>query len=122
MTRYSAHNVTLLFLIATALRQAIVGSDESLTTGLVAVTTLFAENWLLSTLTRRSRVVADVLQGPVATLLVDGKIDEAALRRHRISEDDLRTNLRRAHGREDLSRVKAAYIERSGALTFVLGD
>ncbi len=120
MTRYAAHDVALLLLLAAAGRRAIVGTDDSLTTAAIALATLFGANWALSAAARRWRRASLFWEGPVLAIIKDGALDVAALRRARVSEDELRSSLRRQHGTADLGRVRAAYLERSGALSFQL--
>lgn len=119
LSRYATHDIVLLFLIATATRQTIVGTDTSLTTGLVGLSTIIGWDTLLSHLAYRSRRAAQIVDGKIRRLVRDGVIDDAELKRARLSRDELVSLLRR-HGHQDLRRVRDAFLERSGRITFLL--
>lgn len=119
VTRYSIFDIGVLFLITVAARMAIVGEDHSLTNAFVALATIFSLNFLLSWLSFRSHRAAAVLEGERFVLVERGTVHRDRLRHVRISEDELRARLR-AHGIEDLSRVRRAYLEHNGQVTFVL--
>jgi uncharacterized membrane protein YcaP (DUF421 family) len=121
LASYSTSDIVLLFLITTAIRQGIVGSDTSLTTGMVALATLVAIEALLAQIIYRSPRAARLLGGPVRTLVRDGALVEDQLRRAHISRDQLLARLR-ARGHESLDDVEAAYLERSGEVTFILRE
>jgi uncharacterized membrane protein YcaP (DUF421 family) len=121
LSRYATHDLVLLFLIATAVRQTMVGTDTSLTSGLVALATITAWDTLLSYAVYRSRRTAVIVDRKLRRLIRNGHIQDEELRRVRISREELVSLLRR-HGHEDLGRVRDAYMERSGRVTFVLTD
>jgi len=117
--RTTTHGIVLLFLVTTAVRQSIVGTDTSVTTAFIALVTIMGWDALASRLARRSRRAANVIDGPVRRLVSDGQVDDGELRRAGISRDELVAVLRRK-GRDDLAAVTDAYLERSGRVTFIL--
>jgi uncharacterized membrane protein YcaP (DUF421 family) len=119
LSRYATHDIILLFLITTAARQSIVGTDTSLTTAFVGLATIIGWNWLASYAAARSSRAATVIDGPVRRLIANGRVDDAELGQARLSREELTALLRR-QGRDDLSDVKDAYLERSGRVTFIL--
>lgn len=121
LSRYATHDIVLLFLIAVAMRQTVVGNDTSLTAGLVALSTIVGWDTLLSRLAYRSRRAAQIVDGKIRRLVHHGTVDEAELKRARLSRDELVSLLRR-HGHQDLHRVHEAFLERSGRVTFVMDD
>ncbi len=121
LSRYATHDIVLLFLIAPATRQTMTGTDTSLTSGLVALSTVIGWDTVLSHLVYRSRRAARVIDGAVRCLIHDGTLDEAELKKARLSRDELVSLLRR-QGHEDLGRVRQAFLERSGRVTFVMDD
>jgi uncharacterized membrane protein YcaP (DUF421 family) len=116
-SRYAIPDLALMLLIAVAAREAIVGPDTSLTSAIVALGTLAGLDWLLSYLSFRSPRFAKLVEGPVCQLIRDGRIREMVLRRHRISHEDILAQLRE-HGVGSLDKVKNAYLERSGKISF----
>lgn len=119
--RWGASDVVLLFLVTTAVRKSIVADDASVTTAMLALTTIVALEWALSLITARSRRAANLLQGPVRQLVRDGTVQRAVMRKTRISEDELLSRIREK-GKESLRDVKDAFLERSGKITIVLRD
>ena len=118
IARWGMPEAVLLFLVAVALRKAIVVNDESVTTAMIALVTIVALDRLLTTVTFRWRSAADVVEGPVLRLVRDGVIDRAAMARARIAEHELLSRVR-AHGHERLDEIEAAWFERSGEVTIV---
>jgi uncharacterized membrane protein YcaP (DUF421 family) len=119
LARYSPFDFLLILLVSQGLRQTLVGSDKSLTSGFVAVGTLFGIDLLLSWLSFRSRRFAALVQGRPSKLVEDGRPIEEALRRSRFSIDEIRSRLRR-YGVDRLDAVESAWLERDGNVTFVL--
>lgn len=121
LSRYAVHDIVLLFLIATATRQSMVGTDTSLTSALMALATIAAWDTLLGYTAFRSRRWAAVIDGKLRRLVRDGRIEDNELQRVRISREELTALLRR-QGHDDLAQVRDAYLERSGRVTFVMAD
>ena len=119
LSRYSSFDLAVIFLVTVAVRRAITVDDASVTTAVLALTTLVAWNVFFSWLTFRSRVAAKVLKGSPRLLVRDGRPLEDALRHTRIGMDELKARLR-VYGTEDLGAVHEAYLETDGKLTFVL--
>lgn len=119
--RWGASDVVLIFLISVAARQSIVADDRSVTTAMLALGTLLGLDWAVSALTARSPRLADFIEGKVRQLVRDGELQRDVMRRTRISEDELLEQVRRA-GKEKLSDLKDAFLERSGKITVVLRE
>lgn len=118
---FSVFDLIVVFLVTTAMRQSIVADDTSLTSAFVGLTTLLALDRGLSIVTNRWRRARDLITGPVRRLMRDGEFEDETLRRVRLTREDLLENLR-THGTDDLSRVRDAYLERNGNVTFVMRD
>jgi uncharacterized membrane protein YcaP (DUF421 family) len=119
--RHAGFDIVVLFLVGTALRKTIVASDESLTSGAIAIVTLFALDWAMSFVTWRNETLAFLVEGRPRQIVRDGRPVEDALRRSRINVHELREKLR-AKGTEDVSRVRAAYVERDGRITVLMRE
>jgi uncharacterized membrane protein YcaP (DUF421 family) len=116
--RHAGYDVVVLFLVGTALRKTLVADDDSLTTGFVAITTLFVLDWVMSLVTWKNEALSFVLEGRPRRIVKEGKPVEEELRRTRINVHELHEKLR-AEGTEDVSRVEAAYVERDGRVTVI---
>ncbi len=121
MSRHAGFDVAVMFLVGTALRKTLVADDGSVTTGVLSLATLFALDFAASFLTWKRSGLAILVEGRPIQIVRDGAPIERALRRTRINVHELREHLR-SKGTEDLSRVRAAFVERDGKLTFVMKD
>lgn len=119
--RYSTFDLALLFLLTVCLRRTLVGDDDSLTTGFLALATLAAWDRLFSWLSFRDRHVARLLEGRPLELVREGELVHDNLRKTHISQKELLSRLR-AHGRDDLRTVRAAFLEPSGQVTFLFRE
>ncbi len=118
-TRYSTFNVSILFLIAVALRMTLVGNDTSLTAGLVSLVTMLFVDWLLSYLTYKSASFSKWINGPIRPLIVKGVLNTNEMRKARMSKDSILSELR-LRGHWDLNDVEEALLERNGQISFKL--
>jgi uncharacterized membrane protein YcaP (DUF421 family) len=119
--RHAGFDIVVLFLVGTALRKTIVADDDTLTSGAIAITTLFTLDWVMSFLTWRNRTLSFLVEGRPRRIVSDGEPEHAELRRVRMNVHELREKLR-SEGTEDLSRVRAAYVERDGKVTFLMRE
>ena len=97
-------------------RTAVLG-HPSLLTGVVALVTLFALQGLFGLARARERGSRLVTPRPVV-IVRDGVVDLAAMRRVRITEDELRFAVRRA-GLPGLAAVGLVVLEQNGTLSVV---
>jgi uncharacterized membrane protein YcaP (DUF421 family) len=116
-TRYSAFNVSILFLIAVALRMTIVENDPSITAGLLSLSTILGLDWLFSYASFRSKRVSNLLNGATKHLMRNGECDLVQLRRARISREQLLSELR-LRGCWNLDHVEEALLESNGHISF----
>lgn len=119
--RYATFDLALLFLLTVCLRMTVVGEDDSLTSGLLALSTLGAWDRLFSWLSFRNRHVARVLEGRPLELVHEGELVHENLRKTRISEKELLSHLR-IQGKDDLGSVRAAYLEPNGKVSFLFRE
>jgi uncharacterized membrane protein YcaP (DUF421 family) len=121
MSRHAGFDVAVMFLVGTALRKTLTADDETLTSGILSLATLFALDRLVSYATWKRSALAFLVEGEPIQIVKDGEPIERALRRTRINVHELREHLR-SNGTDDLSRVRAAFVERDGKLTFLMKD
>lgn len=117
--RHAGFDLAVMFLLGTALRKTIVGDDPSVTAGAIGLITLFALDWVMSFLTWKSERLSLVVEGRARQLIRDGRPIDDALARSRLNEHELRERLRE-QGTDDLAKVRAAFLERDGKITFLL--
>jgi len=119
--RHSTYEIVLLLFVGVAMRQTIVGNDPSLTTAMIGLGTILVIDVVVAELVKLGARAANLIDGPVRELVRDGRPDDEAMRRARVSRQQLEAAVR-SHGRERLGEVGRAYLERSGRISVVFRD
>jgi uncharacterized membrane protein YcaP (DUF421 family) len=109
-------DLIVLLIISNVLQNAMIGPDNSVTGGLIGATTVLMLNWLVAGLALKSRRVERLVEGAPTILVHHGRVMEEHLKRELISREQLLSALRR-QGIFDISEVKVAVLEESGALS-----
>ena len=111
-------DLVVLLLIANAVQNAMVGSDTSLTGGVLAVVVLLGLNALLARLRIRFPSLRKIVQGTPTLLILHGNVNEGNLRREGIDSETLEAALRE-HGITDNKDVEMAVLEIDGTISVV---
>jgi uncharacterized membrane protein YcaP (DUF421 family) len=111
-------DVLLLVLLADAAQNAMAGEYRSITDGVVLVSTIVFWNMAFDRLAFYSPALRRLLEPPLLPLVRDGRILHRNLRREYVTREELEAQLRE-HGIEDVSEVRAAYLESDGALSVI---
>lgn len=119
LSRISAFDVLIMVTIGSTLSRALTG-NVPLIPAMAAAATLVFMHWSLSALSFYSRPLERIVKGEVRQLVRSGLPDTLALRRSTISQEDLQEALR-LKGIDEMKKVKAAYLERDGAITAIRG-
>lgn len=109
-------DLILLLILSEGVQNAMVGSDESVSAGLIIAATLIGINGVVSWVSWRSRQMEYALEGRPQMLIRDGKVFQDVMREARISSDDLMKVLRR-EGCNSLDDVKFAVLETDGSIS-----
>jgi len=96
--------------------------DPKVVIAVAAATALVVRHLLFSKLALRSKRFGHLIKGVEIQLIVNGKILPDAMKKADMTEHDLKEALRSNGGIEDASKVKAAYLVRSGKLSVLKGD
>ena len=108
----------LLIVIGDLVQQGVTQSDQSLTGTFVVIATLTLLTVGTGYLSFRFRRLRPLLEGDPIVLIVDGKVQERALHRQRITDDELAAEARQAQI-GSLADVRYAILERGGQISFV---
>lgn len=111
-------DIMLLVLIADAAQNAMAGGYQSLADGSVLVATLAAWNYTIDAVGYRFAVVRRWLEPAPLTLVANGRLIRANLRRELVSVEELQAALRQ-QGIEDLAEVKFARMEGDGRISVI---
>lgn len=121
LARKTAFDAILIVILASVLSRGINGSAAFFPTlggGLVLVII----HRLFALAAFHSHWFGMLIKGEPDIIVEDGKIDRRNMRRNHISMHDLQEDLRLDAKTEDLSRIKAARIERSGDISFIKNE
>jgi uncharacterized membrane protein YcaP (DUF421 family) len=108
----------LLIVIGDLVQQGVTQSDESITGTLIVISTLSALTVGTSYLSFKFRRLRPLLEGDPIVLIADGQVNERALHRQRITDDELKAEARQ-QSIGSLDDVRYAILESSGKISFI---
>jgi len=111
-------DLLVIVLIADAAQNGMGKEYGSVTEGLVLVLTILGWEYLIDWLQYRYPVLRPLLTTPPLTLIENGRVDQANLRKEMLTEDELRSQLREKEVVE-YSEVKLAKLEGDGRLSVI---
>lgn len=114
-------DLLLVTLVSSAVQNSMVGEGRSLTEGAVVAGTIFFWSFALDFLAFRFPRLRWLVRSKPHTVVQDGKVVHAGLRRELLTRDDLMAQLRE-QGIEDIDRVRLASVEANGTLSVLLRD
>ena len=109
-------DLTVLLVVSNVLQNAMIGPDNSIGGGLLGASVLFVLNGLVARLTFHSRRLERLVEGTPTTLVHNGRIDDAAMRRELVTRAELHAALRDA-GLCEVSEARFAMLEANGKIT-----
>ena len=115
------YDLVLIIVLANAVQNAMVGSDNSLVGGLIAATTLLVLNRILTTAMSHSPALEQRLIGNPSLIVNDGKLVLDHMRREGITREQVMAALRE-HGLCSLDEVHLAILEVDGTISVVPKD
>lgn len=114
-------DLLVIVLIADAAQNGLADDYASVTDGLVLVATIIGWSHFLNWLAYRFPFWRRVILPPRVQLVRDGRLMRHNLDREMISEEELMSEIH-SHGCEELSQVRAAWIEADGMISVIRGD
>lgn len=114
-------DLVLILLIANAVQNAMVGSDTSLSGGILAAVVLLSANAATAQLRFLFPRFGRLVEGHPTLLINDGKFLQQNLQRERLSEDEVLMAIRE-HGFDEAARIKLAVLEVDGTIIIVPQD
>src|SRR5690606_20920299 len=118
LSDFNAFDFVVSVALGSVLATILLSADVSFVEGATAFVVLAALQFLDAFTTRRIAALRTVLTARPTVLLRDGVPDSAALRRHRLSEDDLRQAVRMS-GAGSMTDVAAAVLEANGDISVI---
>jgi len=111
-------DVLLLVLLADASQNAMAGGYQTITEGLILVSTIAGWTWLLDWLAFHSKAAARFIEPPTLLIVRNGRAVLKNMQAELLSMEDLQGQLRQ-HGIESVREVKRAYLESDGQLSVI---
>lgn len=118
LAQMNAFDFVVTVALGSTLATILLSTDVSFLEGLAAIALLLALQVIVALLVQRSTRVRRVITSGPTRLLRDGRMDEDALRRHRVARADVLQAVRES-GTGDLSTVAAVVLESDGKLSVI---
>jgi len=121
LAQLSIIDLTFILLISNSVQNAMVGSDSSLTGGLVAASSLFIVNYLFKYLLYRFPKLSKVVQGSDIMLIYKGQLNEQNVAKARITREEI-VEAVREHGVSEIREVDLAVLETDGNISIISNE
>jgi uncharacterized membrane protein YcaP (DUF421 family) len=121
LAQLSVIDLVFILLISNSVQNAMVGSDSSLSGGIVAATTLFIANYLFKYLLYRFPGFSIIVQGADLLLIYKGQLNETNLGKARITREELLEAVRE-HGVSEFREVDLAVLETDGNISIISNE
>jgi uncharacterized membrane protein YcaP (DUF421 family) len=109
-------DLVLLLVLSNAVQNSMNGGDNSLVGGLISAATLVALNWIVGTLTYRSKKLEALIEGRPQVLIHNGMLFEDVLKSAKLTHHELNAALRRG-GCACVDDVHTAILENNGSIS-----
>lgn len=116
LTKMNAFDLVVTIALGSTLATVILSPDVALAEGVLALAMLVGMQFVITWLSVRSRYWKRLVKSEPALLFHDGAMLGAALRRERVTEEEVRAAIR-AEGLRTLQDVDAVILETDGSFT-----
>jgi len=117
----TAFELVLLFVVGDLVQQSITQDDKSITSAVLAISTITVFIVVQSYVAFRFRPAQRVLEGEPVVVVHHGEVVMPAIRRQRMTTDEIHQSAR-GEGIADLAEVELAILETDGKLSFITED
>lgn len=118
MGQFTSFDMLLIVLLGNAVQNALLGSDNSVTGGLILATTLMTLNWSVGYVAARSARAERVLEGEPVVLARDGHVLRKVLQRELVSRADFEKAMRE-NDCAQVDDIAVAMLETNGHITIL---
>jgi uncharacterized membrane protein YcaP (DUF421 family) len=113
LAQLNPFDLVVLLSLSNTVQNALIGEDNSISGGVIGAFTLLAINWLVVRLLYNSPKLERIVEGTDDTLILNGIIDHAAMRKEMLSQDELLAVIHR-QGFDDFDEVEECSIGPNG--------
>lgn len=117
LAQVTTFDLVLVLVIGDAAQNALVGTDDAVLTGVIAVSTLVLLDVGLAAAKFRWPGVDAVFDGLPIPLVVGGRVLSSRLEAERVTRDDLLTAARESRGVLRFDDIETAVLEQDGAIS-----
>lgn len=116
LAQLSTLDLVVMLTLSNAVQNAIIGSDNSVTGGIIGATALLASDYVATRVMFRYRAVDRLLEGEPTLLVEHGEILRQNLNREMITEAELMSAIRR-QGIDHIADVEKVILETGGTIS-----
>src|SRR5277367_663261 len=113
LAQLNPFDLVVLLSLSNTVQNALIGEDNSISGGIIGAFTLLGINWVVVRLLYNSPKLERIVEGTDETLILNGHIDHAAMRKEMLSQDELLAVIHR-QGYDDFDEVEECSIGPSG--------
>jgi uncharacterized membrane protein YcaP (DUF421 family) len=113
LAQLNPFDLVVLLSLSNTVQNAIIGDDNSVSGGIIGAFALLAINWALMWFLYRAPKMTRVLEGSPSTLIRDGVVDLAELKRQAMTSEDMVSVLNK-NGFNDPADVAICILEPNG--------
>jgi uncharacterized membrane protein YcaP (DUF421 family) len=121
LAQLSVFDLVFILLISNAVQNAMVGSDSSLTGGLIAAGSLFIVNYLFKSIAFKFPKIGKIMEGGPLMLIYHGKLKQNNMDKAKLSLDEIEEAIRE-HGVKSIEDVDLAVLEMDGNISILSNE
>lgn len=114
LAQLNSFDLVVLLMLSNTVQNAIIGTDDSVTGGLIGAVALLTVNFFIVRATFKNKRLDRMVEGPPATLIEKGKVIRGALDQEKLTETELKIAAQR-QGFSDFTQIEKAVLEPGGA-------
>ena len=113
LAQLNPFDLVVLLSLSNTVQNAMIGDDNSVSGGIIGAFALLAINWLLMRFLYKMPKLNSALQGRARTLIVNGVVDQEALKHETMSQEELLSVLHK-QSFDSFDEVKRCVLEPNG--------
>jgi uncharacterized membrane protein YcaP (DUF421 family) len=113
LAQLNPFDLVVLLSLSNTVQNAIIGDDNSVTGGVIGAFSLLTINWVLMRLLFNAPKLNAAVEGSSTTLICDGRVDEAALKKEALTRQELLSVLHK-QSFDNFAQVRMCVLEPNG--------
>jgi len=113
LAQLNPFDLVVLLSLSNTVQNAIIGNDNSLSGGIIGAVALLAVNWLVVRALFSSPKLTRMFEGRATVLIRDGKVDQKAIKRESLSQQELLDVIHR-QGFDNVQKVQRCELKPNG--------